>query len=113
MSHLSFLNASIRHARESTYAKASLGTVPGVPVASVNRNRVVVKEFRSTLRAACHESILGCYQAYNRKGECIVPMQSGSSLYFPRACILAICRPTGCNKVHVDWKRLPCVLYAT
>ena len=90
MSPLSFLNASIRHARESTYAKASLGTVPDVPVASVNRNRVVVKEFRSTLRAACHESILGCYQAYNRKGGCIVPMQSGSSLYFPRACILAI-----------------------
>ena len=64
--------------------------MPGVPVASVNKNRAIIKEFRSTLRAACHDSILGCYHRYNRKGGCIVPMQSGSSLYFPRACILAI-----------------------
>jgi len=59
-------------------------------VADVNKNRAEIKEFKSLFRAKCHESILECYHAYNRKGGTIVPMQTGGSLYFARAVILAI-----------------------
>jgi hypothetical protein len=59
-------------------------------VADVNKNRAEIKEFKSLFRAKCHESILECYHAYNRKGGTIVPMQTGGSLCFSRAVILAI-----------------------
>ena len=59
-------------------------------MADVNKNRAEIKEFKSLFRAKCHESILECYHAYNRKGGTIVPMQTGGSLYFSRAVILAI-----------------------
>ena len=59
-------------------------------MADVNKNRKEIKEFKPLFRAKCHESILECYHAYNRKGGTIVPMQTGGSLYFSRAVILAI-----------------------
>ena len=58
-------------------------------MADVNKNRAEIKEFKALFRAK-HESILECYHAYNRKGGTIVPMQTGGSLYFSRAVILAI-----------------------
>jgi hypothetical protein len=68
-----------RHARESTYAKASLGTIPSLSVADVNKNRAEIKEFKALFRAKCHEAILECYHAHNRKGGTIVPMQTGGA----------------------------------
>lgn len=79
-----------RHARESSYSKASLGTVPPLPVAVVNKDRQAITDFKRHMRAQCHDSILECYHEYNRKGGSIVPMQTGGSLYFTRACIFAI-----------------------
>ena len=79
-----------RNARESTYAKVSLGTFPQLPVASVNRKRKAIKDFRALLRAKHHRSILQCYHEYNRKGGQLVPLQTGEVIYFIRAAILAI-----------------------
>ena len=79
-----------RNARESSYAKVSLGTFPQLPVAAVNRKRKAIKDFRTVLRAKHHRSILNCYHAFNRKGGQLVPLQTGEVLYFIRAAVLAI-----------------------
>ena len=79
-----------RHARESTYAKTSLGTFPQLAVPTVNRNRKAVRDFQKHLRWRHHASILECYHKYNRRGGTIVPMQQGPDVYFLRAVILAI-----------------------
>ena len=80
----------LRHARESTLAKVSLGTLPQLTVPSANKTKKVVKDFRKVLRAECHRSILNCYKAHNQAGGTIVPLQDGTSQYFPKAVILAI-----------------------
>lgn len=50
----------------------------------------MVKDFRLALRRAQHAAIFECFRNYNRKGGAIVPLQTGGSLYFARACIMAI-----------------------
>ena len=79
-----------RHVRESTFAKASLGTLPQLDVASVNNKRTAIVNFRKHLRAQCHASIYDCYVRHNARGGTVVPLQNGTSMYFPRAVILAI-----------------------
>ena len=79
-----------RHARESTYAKISLGTFPQLGVPHVNRNRKAIRQFRKLLKRRHHASILECYHQYNRRGGQLVPMQQGPDVYFLRAVILAI-----------------------
>ena len=81
---------SLRHMRESTLAKVSLGTLPQLTVPAANKSKKIVKDFRKALRAECHRSILNCYKAHNQAGGTIVPLQDGTSQYFPKAVILAI-----------------------
>ena len=41
-----------KEARESSYAKVSIGTFPKVPIRKADANRVVVKKFKKALRAS-------------------------------------------------------------
>ncbi len=77
-------------ARESLFAKYSLGTIPAIAVASINKNRAVIRRFQRQLRAKCHAAIMSCYTTFNNAGGAVVKLQSGRILYFPRAVILAI-----------------------
>jgi hypothetical protein len=77
-------------ARESSYAKVSLGTFPKLGVSKKDEKRVVVQRFKKAMRAAQHAAIAQCYRDYNAKGGHIVNLQSGQQVYFPRAVVLAV-----------------------
>ena len=79
-----------KDARESSYAKVSLGTFPKLGFAQKEGNRVVVKRFKKALRASQHAAIAQCYRDYNAKGGHIIPLQTGRQVYFPKAVVLAI-----------------------
>jgi hypothetical protein len=80
-----------RRARESLFAKYSLGTLPSIEVAKVNQERVAYTRFSWELRARCHAAILACYTDFNRKGGAMLRLQYDDRLmYFPRAVILAV-----------------------
>ena len=102
-----------RHAMESTYAKASLGTVPSLPVADVNKNRAEIKEFKALFRAKCHESILECYHACNRKGWTIVRSHANGGLAVLLPCCHSgdLCRPASGHQMHPNWLRVSCLLH--
>ena len=69
-----------KDARESSYAKVSLGTFPKLPLKQVDAQRVVVKKFKKLLRAAHHEAIANCYREYNEKGGRILTLQNGQQV---------------------------------
>ena len=113
-----------RHVRESSFAKVSLGTLPQLDVAAVNNKRDVIARFKKTLRARCHASIYDCFVRYNARGGTVVPLQYGGSMYFPRACILAIyadhpaaveCTTTGsaCPVCYTRKKRMAAPLHSS
>ena len=88
-----------RRARESLFSKYSLGTIPAVPVAPVNKKRVVYDRFCRALRASCHAAILECFTEFNNAGGAMLRLQYDDRLlYFPRAVILAVYAdfPAGC-----------------
>ena len=69
-----------KDARESSYAKVSVGTFPQLPFKQVDAQRVVVKRFKKLLRAAHHEAIANCYREYNEKGGRILTLQNGQQV---------------------------------
>ena len=79
-----------RKARESLFAKYSLGTLPAIPVTTVNSKRAVYVRFVREMRARCHAAIMACYTSFNNAGGAILKLQYGQYMYFPRAVILAI-----------------------
>jgi hypothetical protein len=79
-----------KDARESSYAKVSLGTFPKLGVSKVDAKRVVVQRFKKAMRAAQHAAIAQCYRDYNAKGGHILNLQSGQQVYFPKAVVLAV-----------------------
>jgi hypothetical protein len=79
-----------KDARESSYAKVSLGTFPKLGVSKVDAKRVVVQRFKKAMRAAQHAAIAQCYRDYNAKGGHIVNLQSRQQVYFPKAVVLAV-----------------------
>ncbi len=44
-----------KEARESSYAKVSIGTFPKLPIRKADASRVVVKKLKKALRASQHE----------------------------------------------------------
>ena len=60
---------AVRHVRESSLAKVSLGTLPQVEVAAVNSKRGVVARFKTKLMQSCHASIYDCYVRFNATGQ--------------------------------------------
>ena len=69
-----------KEARESSYAKVSIGTFPKVPIRKADANRVVVKKFKKALRASQHAAIAKCYSDYNAKGGRILTLQTGTQV---------------------------------
>jgi hypothetical protein len=69
-----------KEARESSYAKVSIGTFPKLPIRKADAHRVVVKKFKKTLRASQHAAIAKCYSDYNAKGGRILTLQSGTQV---------------------------------
>ena len=47
-------------------------------------------DFRLALRHAQHAAIFETFRTFNRKGGALVTLQTGETIYFARACILAI-----------------------
>jgi len=79
-----------KDARESTYAKTSIGAFPGVAFPRASKGLAVVKRFCKDLRQFQIAAIKQCFQNFNAKGGAIVPLQGGKYMYFPRAVVLAI-----------------------
>ncbi len=79
-----------KDARESSYAKVSLGTFPKLGVSQADAKRVVVQRFKKAMRAAQHAAIAQCYRDYNERGGHILNLQSGQQVYFPKAVVLAV-----------------------
>ena len=85
-----------KDARESSYAKVSVGTFPKLPIKKADANRVVVKKFKKALRASQHAAIANCYREYNAKGGRIVPLQTGDQVQLYTCAAYRIIRGT-CN----------------
>jgi hypothetical protein len=77
-------------ARESTYAKTSLGSFPAVEFPRASKTLQCVTRFQKDLRSHQIEAIKNCFKTYNDKGGAIIPLQNGKAMYFPRAAVLAI-----------------------
>ena len=78
-----------------------------------------MKDFRLSLRRAQHAAFFQRFVEFNKKGGAVVPLQTGGSLYFARACILAIyadqpaarkCSLTGsaCPVCYTPEKKMDC-----
>ncbi len=66
-----------KEARESSYAKVSIGTFPKVPIRKADANRVAVKKIKKALRASqayLHRLF------YNAKGGRILTLQTGTQV---------------------------------
>ncbi len=76
-------------ARESSFAKASLGTLPKLIPAPQNKQLTAFTQFDKDARAFFHNAILQCFEDFNRRPPTIVHLQSGEELRFSKAIILA------------------------
>ena len=79
-----------KHARESSLAKASLGTFPKLIAAPQNKTLTAFTQFTKDARAYFHKAILQCFDDFNRRPPTIVQLQSGEELRFSKAIILAL-----------------------
>lgn len=79
-----------KEARESSYAKMSLGTFPKTGFTKDDSERVAVKKFKKAMRASQHNAIANCYREYNAKGGRVLTLQSGAQVYFAKAVVLAV-----------------------
>ena len=79
-----------RKARESLFAKYSLGTIPTIDVSGRNAKKITYIRFVRQLRARCHAAIRDCYIRFNNAGGAVLKLQSGRIVYFARAVILSV-----------------------
>ena len=77
-----------KKARESLFAKYSLGTIPAVEVTGRNAKKIAYLRFAREMRAKCHAAIRDCYIRFNNAGGAVLKLQSGRIVYFARAVIL-------------------------
>jgi hypothetical protein len=70
-------------ARESSYAKLSLGTLPKASFPEPNQNLKVVKDFVEALRVSQHKAIYDCFRYYNAQGGRVLTLQFGAQVKFP------------------------------
>ena len=70
-------------ARESSFAKMSLGTLPKAAFPVPNQNLKVVKEFVEALRVSQHKAIYDCFRYYNAQGGRVLTLQFGAQVKFP------------------------------
>lgn len=67
-------------ARESSYAKMSLGTLPKVKVPKPNKELKIVKDFLLALRTSQQKAVYDCYSEYNAQGGRVLTLQTGSQV---------------------------------
>ena len=79
-----------KKARESLFAKYSLGTIPTIDVSGRNGTKITFIRFVRQLRARCHAAIRDCYIRFNNAGGAVLKLQSGRIVYFARAVILSV-----------------------
>ena len=79
-----------KHARESSSAKASLGTFPKLIAAPQNKKLTAFTQFSKDARAYFHKAILQCFDDFNRRPPTNIKLQSGEELRFSKAIILAL-----------------------
>ena len=79
-----------KHARESSYAKASLGTFPQLIPAPQNRQITAFTQFNKDARAFFHKAILQCFDDFNRRSPISLTLQTGEELRFSKSIILAL-----------------------
>ena len=79
-----------KFARESSMAKASLGTFPKLQPAPQNKNIVAFTRFNKLSRAFFHNAILQCFDDFNKGPDTTVQLQTGEELRFSKAIILAV-----------------------
>ena len=71
-------------ARESSFAKMSLGTLPKASFPVPNQNLKVVKEFVEALRVSQHKAIYDCFRYYNNaQGGIVLTLQFGAQVKSP------------------------------
>ena len=70
-------------ARESSFAKMSLGTLPKAAFPVPNQNLKVVKEFVEALRVSQHKAIYDCFRYYNAQGGRVLTLQFGAQVKSP------------------------------
>ena len=102
-----------KDARESTYAKTSLGSFPGVQFPRASKGLAAVKRFSKDLRHFQIAAIKNCFKSFNAKGGAIVWLQTGKYMYFalcPRRRLSHLCRPTCCGQVFAHWFVVPSML---
>ncbi len=63
-------------ARESSYAKISLGTIPKVKFPEPNKKLKAVVDFVEELRVSQHKAIFDCFRRYNAAGGRVLTLQS-------------------------------------
>ena len=97
-----------KEARESSYAKVSVGTFPKLPIKKADANRVVVKKFKKALRASQHAAIANCYREYNAKGGRIVPLQTGDQVLLCTCTAYRISRAACKVYIHRRGTVQPC-----
>ena len=81
-----------KDARESTYAKSSLGAFPPVDFPQQSKSLVAVQKFKRDLRFHQLSAIRACFAKFNKKGGAVIPLQSGKvrflfQKYFPHVLL--------------------------
>jgi hypothetical protein len=79
-----------KHARETSYSKASLGAFPPIHFAPKNAKLVPAVNFVRASRIFFHAAIYKCFDDFNRTTGSIINLQSGIPMHFVKAIILAI-----------------------
>ena len=77
-------------ARESSYAKMSLGTVPKVAIHEPNKTLKVVTDFLEALRVSQHKAIFDTYRYYNAQGGRVLTLQSSNQVQYTHVFICCI-----------------------
>ena len=77
-------------ARESSYAKMSLGTVPKVAIHEPNKTLKVVTDFLEALRVSQHKAIFDAYRYYNVQGGRVLTLQSSNQVQYTHVFICGI-----------------------
>jgi hypothetical protein len=79
-----------KHARESSLAKVSLGSLPPIHIAKTNTKLKVAEDFTKAARKYFYSCIHECFAKFNATKGAKCELQTGEVVHFSKAIILAI-----------------------
>ena len=79
-----------KHARESSLAKVSLGSLPPIHIAKTNTKLKVAEDFTKAARNYFYSCIYQCFAKFNATKGAKCELQTGELVHFSKAIILAI-----------------------